>query len=486
MQIKNLLMKSNYSKTLLFSFSALLTTWPYLHFLANNLKFFDFDWRSLVLLSPIPIFFGILLFLNLFSNRKIFITLFMIGGILFFMTYPLFSTILRQHIGPVQFYFPQFVLGMLTLWIISSFLFYKLPYQAILIFLGILNFSSAFNLYQELYGGRFSSYQEEIKKIKFKYKPNIYLLVSDSYPSLESLNLFTNYDNKPFYSWLTSKGFKTYPNAYSSYPRTTRSIATVLSMKNVENLISTRELNSIFNGDNIVNRYMNGYNIYYSFYCQDTKLVKCIAKNSEEYNFYSMIFNFSKLYLGNYLNAKIQDIFNLSSLSVEDYTHFEHLSKINLSQKTFIYSHTNHSNFGIKTMEASELMKSYNNDLSLSIKKILDYDSNAIIIAMADHGDSNDLRIKFKKPQNYEDIVKQTFGILMAVHWIKECKDYSQIKKITHANLFRYVFGCMQGKKFNEIELEEDVSYLRYSSTFKLIRYYPARKDGKILPNPNG
>ena len=191
--------KQSCSKILLISFSILLIGWPYLHYLANNLKFFDFDLRSFILLAPMILVFGILSFFNIFSTRKYFITSFMTGGILFFMAYPVFSKILRQYWGSLQHYYPQFILGMMVLWIVCSFIFYKLSYRSILVFLGFLNLASIVNLYQELYGGSFSAYQKSYQNIQFKYRPNIYLLITDTYPSLTTLNLLSDFDNKPFH-----------------------------------------------------------------------------------------------------------------------------------------------------------------------------------------------------------------------------------------------------------------------------------------------
>lgn len=62
-------------------------------------------------------------------------------------------------------------------------------------------------------------------------KPNIYFLMYEDYANEETLNSVNNFDNSPLLNYLSGQGFvNRHPAAYSNYPFTVSSLASVLAM----------------------------------------------------------------------------------------------------------------------------------------------------------------------------------------------------------------------------------------------------------------
>ena len=64
-------------------------------------------------------------------------------------------------------------------------------------------------------------------------RPNIYLIVADSYPSQDQLQSFYHFDNSAFASWLEGRGFAVFRDSYSNYNYTRFSMSSLLDMEYV-------------------------------------------------------------------------------------------------------------------------------------------------------------------------------------------------------------------------------------------------------------
>jgi hypothetical protein len=64
-------------------------------------------------------------------------------------------------------------------------------------------------------------------------RPNIYLIVADSYPSQDQLRSFYHFDNSAFRDWLEARGFAVFQDSYSNYNYTRFSMSSLLDMEYV-------------------------------------------------------------------------------------------------------------------------------------------------------------------------------------------------------------------------------------------------------------
>jgi hypothetical protein len=304
-------------------------------------------------------------------------------------------------------------------------------------------------------------------QIKFSKKPNVYFIVTESYPNRDALKTIYNVDNAAFYQQLKSNGFILYHDFFSNYKYTFASMPSVFAMEhhyyqiNLGNFdtIGGRRMIEAKTYNSVVDTFKNnGYKIQYIHadnslltkgasvdFCSPTP-ANCLALEvfltHQNISKGSIFLSKSPNFL-NLLNTRIA----ISTSQEQPYFNFFYIllpghspSRSSTRSKTVI------------NKILSEFRKNYNtkinsaNNLLIEIVElIMGKDDDPLIIITGDHGSWG---YRFKEDANGNPIpdnlfILDRFGVLLAIRFPQ---DYSQsfdsdIK--THVNLFRYIFAYL-------------------------------------------
>ena len=384
------------------------------------------------------------------------------------------------------------------------------------LFLLILSVLASFSLaisivsnYDKVFGNSVFTEQDEIDlydRVRFKFTPNIYLIVPDSYPSNSLLARFFNFDNHNFTRELQQYGFTLYDNYFASYPFSVPSMHSMLSMKhnyldrsigmdsvNLRKLIGGR-------GNNVVNILKkNGYR---SVYVHETLFLvkgnciidKCLPQWSvldglqeNLQNFYFFDFPVAKFErlrqkIPNYLPAAKYD-YNVGRAMERQIAGTEERSR------TFIYKHFMDAHSGVKNYAEHygrmlpEFRKAYpariekaNHILLEEVAHILQKDQSAIIIIVADHGTwAGADRSEFGLTEN-ETLDK--LNVFLAIRWGPAYDGEYDNRIKTSVNLFRYIFAYLSRNEEILETIEDDDGYIKYEEVWKVL------ENGVVLKDP--
>ncbi|MFC1830313.1 hypothetical protein ACFL0O_11980, partial [Thermodesulfobacteriota bacterium] len=334
-------------------------------------------------------------------------------------------------------------------------------------------------------------------QIKFLKKPNVYFIVTESYPNRDALKTVYHIDNAAFYRQLKSNGFILYHNFYSNYKYSFSSLPSVFAMEHHYYQINLGNFDSIVGRSMIeANTYNpvvdtfknNGYKIQY-IHANNSLLTKGASVDfcsPTPGNFLALevflihqnigkrsIFHLKGPNFLNLLNTRI----SISTSQNEPYFSFFYIMPPGHSPSRW----STRSNTVVNKI-LSQFRKNYNtkiesaNNLLIEIVKlIMGKDDDPLIIIAGDHGSWG---YRFKEDANGDPIpdnlfILDRFGTLLGIRFPQ---DYSQnfdneIK--THVNLFRYIFAYLSG---NNNIINSKVPDDSYENTSLL-----AIKNGEIL-----
>lgn len=330
------------------------------------------------------------------------------------------------------------------------------------------------------------------ENVRFKVKPNIYLIVPDSYPSNIVLKSLFNFDNRVFSKELNKLGFKVYDNYFSSYPYSLEGMHSILSMRHnyfkqtiSKDAIGLREEIS-GRGSSVIN-ILRG-NEYESNYIHETNYLltkgcfveKCSPGSSE----YEKLVNTLQLfYYFDFLNE-------VSSSYSSDNEMIRRIEKTKLGSQKFIYKHYmgTHSelkNYGKEyTDSVPEFRKVFptkikegNKILLSEIRQISKKDPSAVIIIVADHGSWAGAT---RTVEGYtEDETLDKFNVFLAIKWGNGYRGQYDGEIKSSVNLFRYIFAFLSKEESILKTKVEDSSYLNYKGVVKKVV-----DNGKVLQEP--
>jgi len=84
------------------------------------------------------------------------------------------------------------------------------------------------------------------------YWPDIYYLILDAYPAAQTLQKAYGYDNQPFITYLTQRGFSVLQNAHSNYTITMLSLASSLNMSYINHLAAQIKIGDDFSSSDFI------------------------------------------------------------------------------------------------------------------------------------------------------------------------------------------------------------------------------------------
>ncbi len=334
-------------------------------------------------------------------------------------------------------------------------------------------------------------------QIRFTKKPNVYFIITESYPNKEALGKIYSFDNRPFYENLEERKFTLHHNYFSNYNHTLASLPSLFGMEHHYYSINIGNFDSI-GGRSMLesNTYnpvvdifrQNNYEIQYMF------SVDSLLPRGASVDYFSPV---APAYLALETFLSHQDTTKKSIFATRKINFMKTLAdrfSKNAANGTptfsFIYtSRPHHSPSRIKSrnrIEINKILETFRQGYDEKIQKanthllemvdlIHKYDNDPLIIIAGDHG-SWGYRIREDGdgkviPDSLYALDR--FGILMAIRFPEDYKRQFDNDFKTHVNLFRYVFAYLSNS--NEI-LENKVQDDSYDYGPQL-----AISNGKIL-----
>ena len=335
-------------------------------------------------------------------------------------------------------------------------------------------------------------------QVKFHKKPNVYLVIAESYSNKAALKAVYELDNSPFYEAMGDLGFKLNHDHFSNYNHTLASLSSLFGMDHHYGLFEGRNFDSL-GGRRLLEAKVynpvidvfraNKYKIQYlhsvsglmpngadvDFYMPSPSLLQGLEVFLTEQNIIAPgVFNGKK----STTLASIKNQISDTTLKSDPYFSFIYLdfpghspsrlkdrSKMVINQKLGQFR----SAYGIN-------MDSANQKLIDLMEFIVEKDKESIIILIGDHGswgfrfmqDAQGRRI------SHQLFILDRFGVLAGIRGpvaLTGLMENGTIK--THVNLFKYLFAYLSENQKILKTVAPDDSYDK--------KFTMAIKNGKIL-----
>lgn len=332
--------------------------------------------------------------------------------------------------------------------------------------------------------GKWKKLPDDIEKVVFKHKPNIYYIQPDGYTSFNNLrhNPHYGFDNTAFEAFLKQNGFTLYDNCRSNYPSTLLSNSATFSMKHhyIARDVETYGARGIIVGDNPVLRILKNNGYYTSFITQNTYLIM----NRPHLGYDYCNINYNDI-------PHIKDGFVVTRDVLADFK--RHMSQQSKSPKfyfveRFLPAHIAVNNDGKTVEEERQIymgrLKQSNDFLKEIVNFIIKNDPTGLIIIGADHGgyigfsSMSDLHNKTQD----ESLIYSVFGAHLSVRWNSGlAKEYDKELK-TNVNLFRTVFSVLAEEEKYLQHMEDNSSYMPLHNPKGKYKYIDSK--GNIIFEP--
>ncbi|WP_460218179.1 alkaline phosphatase family protein [Psychroserpens sp. MEBiC05023] len=305
---------------------------------------------------------------------------------------------------------------------------------------------------------------DKMLNTELQFSPNIFVIQPDGYVnSADIVKAPYKYDNSVFLQYLDSTGFFVYNNFRSNYYSTMTSNSSMFSMKH--NYYSNTYLKSLktFNSNEvIIGKYNNvlkilNHNGYSSHLITDNSFF-LVDRKPMKFDYCNV--NDSKV---SYVDCGPVKVDMLQDFSAT-------LDTIDTDKNFFFIEKTipghiayyENSSMGIEEERKHYLdrLEGANLWLKSIITKIKNFDNNALIIIVADHGGFVGLNytLEATERQMTIDQTKSTFSSMLAIKWPSQLSD-NTLEFKTSVNLFRTVFYALSGdEKF--LNLLPNISYI--------------------------
>lgn len=234
---------------------------------------------------------------------------------------------------------------------------------------------------------------QHVSNLTLQQKPDIFLLIYDSYANQETLELY-GYDNSAQVDYLINNGFSIYDGTYSINADSLSSMAQMLHPSFIQ--ATQREYRRIIAGDASVLQLLkkNGYQTHSIF---DSDYLTKDFESQYDFTFPSNIHSIdsSKIIIEAILEGEFRFDADFSTITYEDIvTTKEKLFTKKVDRPRFFYHHNpnpGHSqNSGVLLPNETELhlekLKQINEEMKVDIDNIRLANKDAIIIIAGDHG----------------------------------------------------------------------------------------------------
>lgn len=321
------------------------------------------------------------------------------------------------------------------------------------------------DLYKVLsYSSKWQDQPDNIERVLFKKKPNIYIIQPDGYANFSELKKgYYNYDNTNFERFLKAENFKLYNNYRSNYRSTLSSNSSMFSMKHhyynnttssSKELYNTRE---VIVGDNPVISILKN-NGYKSFLLLERPYL--LVNRPKVYYDYCNI-DFKEIsYLARGFEIEKNVIKELDHKITENDGN-SNFYFIGLMRPSHISVNKNES-LGVNKERAKYLkdLEKANQSLKEIINLIKEKDKNSLVVIVADHGGFIGLNYTQETTikQTDRDIIYSIYTSALAIKWPDDAP-YFDDKLNTSVNLFRILFSYLGENESYLNFLQEDESF---------------------------
>ena len=490
MSVRSNTSNGNFSK--FFPFIVVLGSglYPFSHYYSNNLSIAD----SFFQFSLLAFFcFGIPLIVVLVCKLLVkfkFFSFFKEAylSIINFITFSILLSYLIFHFGKGRMIF------LVLMSLIFGFFLHKYLKKIIILQLlvaGISLVSFAPKLWFALNANNdWSKVPEEMLRAPLQKYPNIFVIQPDGYSNSETLKKPPyNYDNSEFEGWLENKNFKIYEGYKSNYYSTLTSNSSMFAMKHhyycntdPKTIKTFNATDVIVGSDNNVLKLLK-HNLYSSYLFTDNSY---FLSNRRKLFFDKMNISRSSIPL---FNASNIEGVNIQS----DLT--QHLDSLS-TDRNFIFiektvpGHVSHSKIWSVGKEQERVeyltrLQEANDWLKGIVEVILEYDDNALIIIVADHGGYVGLEytgVAIQRALNEEEAIS-SFSAFLSVKWPKEVND-DRINIRTSVNLFSQIFYSLSNNPLFVDSLQNDASYLPLKTDGKAFFYKVIDEEDNVNTAP--
>jgi hypothetical protein len=339
-------------------------------------------------------------------------------------------------------------------------------------------------------------------QIKFVKKPNVYLIITESYPNKEALEKIYNFDNSSFYEKLEHFHFSLHHKYYSNYNHTFSSLPSIFAMEHHYYNISVGNFDSIGGRSMLEAKThnpvidvfrQNNYKIQYildidsllprgasvDYYSPIPPVYSALEtflthQDTTKTNFFdSQDSNLLEILGKTFSKSAFNDNPVFSFLYVNQPGHWPS----QLKEKNKIQVRKILYNFRLSYSKKIQRSNEYLSDL---IELIIKNDEDSLIIIAGDHGPWGYRTKEDEFGRNISDslVALDRFGVLMAIRFPEDYQGEFENQFKTHVNLFRYVFAYLSS---NNRILETKAP--DYSFDYNSRNYFLAIHNGKILRN---
>jgi len=327
---------------------------------------------------------------------------------------------------------------------------------------------------------------DEIEKVIFKTKPNIYFIQPDGYVNFSEIDKgYYQIDNSEFKSFLQGQDFTIYPNFRSNYCTTLTSNASVFSMKhhyynNGFNFSERMNLREVIVSDNAVLRVLknNGYK---------THLLAewaYLLANLPEMGYDECNFSYDEL---PYLTTGLDEIREVAPY-LEQAMQRDTLQPKFYFIELFLPGHiatTAAESAGVEGEKEwwTNNLRESNKKLETLLSMIEDKDPNALVVLLSDHGGyvGMEYMSELRSKSNDRDKIYSAFSSLLAVKWPKEYASNDELPFRSGVNFFRILFSQLAVEPDYLDQLQDDGSYHNVDRGAPKGVYQYINGDGKIV-----
>ena len=322
-------------------------------------------------------------------------------------------------------------------------------------------------------------------EIKFRKTPNIYLIVTESYPNRSALETVYQTNNSSFYIKMSELGLQINHNYFSNYDHTLSSLPSLFSMEhhygvinigNFDSLGGRRMLEAktynpvieIFRANNYKIQYLHNAPVLMpngaavDVYIPATTLSHGLEIFLTNQNITEPTILSRKKYPK---TDQIKDKISASLLTDENYFNFIYVNYPDHSPSRLKVTSRNSINKKLGEFRNTyyKAIESANQKLIDLLEFIIKKDPNSISILIGDHG-SWGFRLNEDakgNPINNQILMLDHFGVLAGIrapHYLSDLMKNGTIR--SHVNLFKYVFAYLsEDNKILETKATDD-SYI--------------------------
>lgn len=322
-----------------------------------------------------------------------------------------------------------------------------------------------------------------------KERPNIFVIQPDGYANFEDMRKPPyDYQDRSFEDWLLQEGFVNYEGFRSNYYSTLTSNSSLFAMKHHyyqntnPSTLKTFGATKIITGkeNNVVSILKNnGYNCCLlsdnSFFLVDRNTLSFDYSNI---GFRDVSFHDPGMVNGVDILTDLKSV--LSGLSPEE-SHFFFIEKTIPGH--IYYTKDKSKGKEVERVEYLQRIEVANEWLKSLVLEINEFDSNALIILVADHGGyvGLDYTLEAVEKRMTDLEVRSSFSSLLSIKWPSNIKGSDTLTFRTNVNLFRKILYSLSSERSLVNNLMENSSYIPLKSGADYKYYKCMDENGEVI-----